>query len=101
MSVFGFKMNEPVSAPKRPWILIVSVLIVISLGAFTLAKSLQPAADFPGDGSGQVSITIQPGDTLSEIGNNTMKKFKSVFFLNLVTIEKFPAKSFILTYLIF
>jgi len=70
MSVFGFKMNEPVSAPKRPWILIVSVLIVISLGAFTLAKSLQPAADFPGDGSGQVSITIQPGDTLSEIGNN-------------------------------
>lgn len=70
MSVFGFKMTEPVTQPKRPWILIVAVLVVISLGAFTLAKSLQPAADFPGDGNGQVAITIQSGDTLREIGQN-------------------------------
>jgi UPF0755 protein len=70
MSVFGFKMDEPQSAPKRPWIVIVSVLIVITLGAFTLARSLQPAADFPGDGNGQVTITIEPGDTLREIGQN-------------------------------
>jgi UPF0755 protein len=70
MSVFGFKMNEPATTPKRPWILVVSVLVVITLGAFTLAKTLQPAPDFPGDGSGQVSITISAGDTLREIGLN-------------------------------
>lgn len=70
MSVFGFKMNEPATTPKRPWILVVSVLVVITLGAFTLAKTLQPAPDFPGDGNGQVSITISAGDTLREIGLN-------------------------------
>lgn len=70
MSVFGFKMEEPVSQPKKPWILITAVLIIVSLGAFTLAKSLQPAADFSGDGSGEVSITISAGDTLREIGEN-------------------------------
>jgi UPF0755 protein len=70
MSVFGFNMNEPATQPKRPWILVVSILVIISLGAFTLAKSLQPAPDFPGDGNGEVSISISPGDTLREIGLN-------------------------------
>ncbi len=70
MSVFGFKMTEPATQPKRPWILVVSILVVITLGAFTLAKSLQPAADFPGDGNGAVTITIEAGDTLREIGEN-------------------------------
>ena len=70
MSVFGFKMEEPATTPKRPWILVVSILVIISFAAFTLAKALQPAADFPGDGSGAVSITIASGDTLREIGQN-------------------------------
>jgi UPF0755 protein len=70
MSVFGFKMDEQAAEPKRPWILVGAVLVVITLGAFTLARSLQPAADFPGDGGGQVSITIAAGDTLREIGEN-------------------------------
>lgn len=70
MSVFGFKMSEPVTEPRKPWVLIVAVLVIVSIGAFTLARSLQPAADFPGDGNGQVLITIAPGDTLREIGEN-------------------------------
>lgn len=63
-------MSEPVTEPRKPWILIVAVLVIVSIGAFTLARSLQPAADFPGDGNGQVLITIAPGDTLREIGEN-------------------------------
>lgn len=70
MSVFGFKMDETASTPKRPWVLVVSVLVLVSLASFTLAKTLQPAADFSGDGNGSVSITIQSGDTLREIGVN-------------------------------
>lgn len=63
-------MSEPVTEPRKPWVLIVAVLVIVSIGAFTLARSLQPAADFPGDGNGQVLITIAPGDTLREIGEN-------------------------------
>lgn len=63
-------MQEPASEPKKPWLLITAVLLIVSLAAFALAKTLQPAADYSGDGNGQVLITISAGDTLREIGEN-------------------------------
>ena len=72
MSNFGFSMKAPEPKRSRPWVILAPLFALILILAVSLAQSLQPPPDFDGNGSGEVLIEIQQGDTLREIGINLL-----------------------------
>jgi UPF0755 protein len=74
MSNFGFSMQAPPPKRSRPWLILAPLFAVVLVVAITFASSLQPPPDFDGNGSGEVLIEIQQGDTLREIGLNLLDK---------------------------
>lgn len=72
MSNFGFSMKAPQPKRSRPLLILAPLLVLVLVLAVSLAQSLQPPPDFDGNGSGEVLIEIQQGDTLREIGINLL-----------------------------
>lgn len=69
MSSFGFQMNA--DAPRRrPWWQFVAVVTVaIAVGGFMLQSAFGGPPDFEPETQGSsVTVTVEPGDTLSAIG---------------------------------
>ncbi|MEN9922522.1 MAG: hypothetical protein RIS09_36 [Actinomycetota bacterium] len=63
-------------APKksRPWMILAPIFLLSVVIAVSFAQSIQPPPDFQGNGTGQVLVEIEPGDTLREIGINLLDK---------------------------
>lgn len=61
-------------APKksRPWMILAPIFLLSVVMAVSFAQSIQPPPDFQGNGTGQVLVEIEPGDTLREIGINLL-----------------------------
>lgn len=68
MSDFGFKMDAPVPRRHRVWPYAVAFPLVLVAMVVFAAQRFSPAADFSGLGDGNVTITVAPGDTLTEMG---------------------------------
>ena len=68
MSVFGFEMKSPEVRTRRPWkplVVAIALFLVVAIG---FANYLKPPADFEGNGTSEVTVTIVAGDTLRKMG---------------------------------
>ncbi len=68
MSAFGFTMQAPEPARSRVWKFVAIGLATVIVAGFIVGKLFAPPADFEGNGTGEVTVTIVEGDSLRRIG---------------------------------
>jgi UPF0755 protein len=85
MSEMGFRLEEPDDEPpvaRRRVLLVIGICMVllltifgtaVAIGGRHLVDLLGPAADYSGNGSGNVTVTINPGATAGDIGEALKK----------------------------
>ncbi|MEY2634366.1 MAG: endolytic transglycosylase MltG [Actinomycetota bacterium] len=68
MSVFGFEMKSPETQTRKPWKYFAAAIAIFLVVAIAFANYLKPPADFEGNGTTEVTVTIVAGDTLRKMG---------------------------------
>ena len=81
----GFEYDdEPPRRRRRPWLPLLLALVLVGAGGYVAVKSLdislpsiggsdQAEADYTGEGTGSVTVTVDRGDTGSDIGATLQK----------------------------
>jgi UPF0755 protein len=68
MSVFGFEMKSDEVRTRKPWKYFAAAIALFLVVAIGFANYLKPPADFQGNGTSEVTVTIVAGDTLRKMG---------------------------------
>lgn len=68
MSAFGFKMDAAPPRRNKPWLLIGCLIGSLVIVTFLVGRAFNSPDDFVGNGKNEVGITIESGETLTQIG---------------------------------